>query len=172
VPRVVLTIAGSDSGGGAGLEADLRTFAALGVHGAVAVTAVTAQNTTAVLEVLAIDPGLLAAQVGAVTDDLEVSATKTGMLATPRNVAAVAAIAASGRLAQLVVDPVLVSSTGHLLMESGGIAAYRDELFAHADVVTPNLREAAVLLGCDVAELATPSAMADAASASGPAASW
>jgi hydroxymethylpyrimidine/phosphomethylpyrimidine kinase len=165
VPRVVLTIAGSDSGGGAGIEADLRTFAALGVHGAVALSAVTAQNTTGVFAVLAIEPEMLVAQIEAVTSDLEVSAVKTGMLARPESVRAVATLAATGVLPHLVIDPVLVSSTGHLLMEAGGVVAYRDELFAHADVVTPNLRETAVLLGCDVDELATIEAMADAARA-------
>jgi hydroxymethylpyrimidine/phosphomethylpyrimidine kinase len=165
VPRVVLTIAGSDSGGGAGIQADLRTFAALGVHGAVALSAVTAQNTIGVFAVHALEPEMVVAQVGAVTSDLHLDATKTGMLARPATVRAVAKLAADGMLPHLVVDPVLVSSTGHLLMEDGGVAAYRDELFAHADVVTPNLREAAVLLGCDVAELATTDAMADAARA-------
>jgi hydroxymethylpyrimidine/phosphomethylpyrimidine kinase len=165
VPRVVLTIAGSDSGGGAGIEADLRTFAALGVHGAVALSAVTAQNTTGVFAVLAIEPEMLVAQVDAVTSDLDVAAVKTGMLARPESVRAIAKLAATGALPHLVVDPVLVSSSGHLLMEDGGVAAYRDELFGHADVVTPNLRETAVILGCDVDELATTEAMGDAARA-------
>lgn len=162
-PRVVLTVAGSDSSGGAGLEADLRTFAALGVHGAVAVTAVTAQNTVGVSAVLAVEPEMVRAQVHAVAEDLSIAAVKTGMLARPATVRAVARLAAEGSLPNLVVDPVLVSSTGHLLMEEGGVDAYRDELFAYAAVVTPNLREAAVLLGVDVASLATIEAMADAA---------
>jgi hydroxymethylpyrimidine/phosphomethylpyrimidine kinase len=161
----VLTIAGSDSSGGAGLQADLRTFSALGVHGASAVTAVTAQNTIGVTAVLAVEPEMVRAQVEAVVDDLVVVAVKTGMLARPATVRAVAGLAAAGRLPHLVVDPVLVSSTGHLLMEDGGVDAYRDELFAHADVVTPNLRETAVLLGTDVEALRTVEAMADAATA-------
>ena len=164
-PRVVLTIAGSDSSGGAGLEADLRTFAALGVHGAVAVTAVTAQSTVGVTAVLAVEPEMVRAQVAAVVEDLVVAATKTGMLARPATVREVARLAAEGALPHLVVDPVLVSSTGHLLMEDGGVAAYRDALFAHAEIVTPNLREAAVLLGVDVASLGTIEAMAGAARA-------
>jgi hydroxymethylpyrimidine/phosphomethylpyrimidine kinase len=164
-PRVVLTIAGSDSGGGAGLEADLRTFAALGVHGAVAVSAVTAQSTVAVTAVLPVEPEMVREQVLCVTDDLEVAAVKTGMLARPSTVREVARLAEEGRLPHLVVDPVLVSSTGHLLMEDGGVEAYRDGLFAHAAVITPNLREAALLLGVDVASLATTEAMADAATA-------
>ena len=164
-PRVVLTIAGSDSSGGAGLEADLRTFAALGVHGAVEVTAVTAQSTVGVTAVLAVEPEMVRAQVAAVVGDLVVSATKTGMLARPATVREVARLAAEGVLPRLVVDPVLVSSTGHLLMEEGGVDAYREALFAHAAVVTPNLREAAVLLDVDVASLGTLEAMADAATA-------
>jgi hydroxymethylpyrimidine/phosphomethylpyrimidine kinase len=152
-PLVVLTIAGSDSSGGAGIEADLRTFAALGVHGAVALTAVTAQNTCGVFAVLAVEPEMVRAQVEAVADDLAVAATKTGMLARPATVRTVASLAEEGRLPRLVVDPVLVSSTGHLLMEDGGVDAYRDALFAQALVVTPNLRETAVLLGIDLASL-------------------
>ncbi len=164
-PRIVLTIAGSDSSGGAGLEADLRTFGALGVLGAVAITAVTAQNTVGVSAVLPVEPEMVAAQVRAVTDDLTVGAVKTGMLARPTTVHAVAALAASGVLPHLVVDPVLVSSTGHLLMEAGGVDAYRDSLFAHAEVVTPNLREAALLVGTDVEALRSLDAMADAGTA-------
>ena len=164
-PLVVLTIAGSDSGGGAGLEADLRTFAALGVHGAVAVTAVTAQNTREVTAVLAVEPELVRAQVEAVADDLDLAAVKTGMLARPSTVLEVARLAGEGRLPNLVVDPVLVSSTGHQLMEQGGVDAYRDALFARAEVVTPNLREAALLTGTDVAALGTVAAMTDAARA-------
>jgi hydroxymethylpyrimidine/phosphomethylpyrimidine kinase len=164
-PRVVLTIAGSDSGGGAGLQADLRTFAALGVHGAVAVSAVTAQSSVAVTAVLAVEAAMVREQVLCVTGDLELAAAKTGMLARPATVLEVARLADDGRLPRLVVDPVLVSSTGHLLMEDGGVEAYRDALFAHAAVITPNLREAAVLLGVDVASLASTSAMADAATA-------
>jgi len=161
-PRVVLTIAGSDSGGGAGIEADLATFGALGVHGAVALTAVTAQNTVGVTAVLAVEPEMVLAQVDAVASDLTISAVKTGMLARPATVEVVAALAAQGRLPLLVVDPVLVSSTGHQLMEDGGVAAYRDSLIGHAWVVTPNLREAALLVGAEVAELRTVDAMADA----------
>jgi hydroxymethylpyrimidine/phosphomethylpyrimidine kinase len=159
-PLVVLTIAGSDSSGGAGVEADLRTFAALGVLGAVALTAITAQNTRGVFAVLAVEPEMVRAQVEAVADDLVVASTKTGMLARPGTVRAVARLAEEGRLPHLVVDPVLVSSTGHLLMEEGGVEAYREELFAHAAVVTPNLRETAVLLGIELTSLRTVDDMA------------
>ncbi len=154
-PQVVLTIAGSDSGGGAGIEADLRTFAALGVHGAVALTAVTAQNTTSVTAVCALEAEMVVAQVTAVTDDLTLAAVKTGMLARPHTVEAVAQLAARGLLPNLVVDPVLVSSSGHPLMEAGGTSAYREALLPYALVATPNLREAAVLGGVDVRDLSS-----------------
>jgi hydroxymethylpyrimidine kinase/phosphomethylpyrimidine kinase len=160
---VVLTIAGSDSSGGAGLQADLRTFAAHRVHGATAVTAVTAQNTMAVLGVETLPPSFVVSQVEAVLADLAVRAVKTGMLATSGIVAAVAELAGQGKLPNLVVDPVLVSSTGHLLLGEGGAGAYRDLLLPHALVATPNLREAAVLTGQPVTNLATVDAMVAAA---------
>lgn len=154
-PRIALTIAGSDSGGGAGIEADLRTFSAHGVHGAVALTAVTAQNTTEVTAICALEPEMVVTQVRTVMVDLDVSATKTGMLARPATILAVADLAARGTLPNLVVDPVLVSSTGFPLMEGDGSRAYRDHLIPNARVLTPNLREAAVLLELDVEELRT-----------------
>lgn len=160
---MVLTIAGSDSGGGAGLQADLRTFAAHGVHGATAVTAVTAQNTVAVTRSLPLAADLVVAQVDAVCADLPPVATKTGMLATPAIVDAVAILAAAGRLPNLVVDPVLVSSTGHPLMDDGGVDAYRRHLVPQAAVLTPNLREAAVLTGRPLHDLAGIDAMVVAA---------
>jgi hydroxymethylpyrimidine/phosphomethylpyrimidine kinase len=162
-PVVALTIAGSDSGGGAGIQADLKTFAAMGVFGASALTAVTAQHTAAVLAVQALDPGLVTAQVEAVLDDLGAAAVKTGMLATPATVAAVAALAGDGRLPNLVVDPVLVSSSGHTLMDPGGVEAYRRLLLPHAAVATPNLREAALLTGRRLQELGTVAAMREVA---------
>ena len=146
-PAVALTIAGSDSGGGAGIQADLVTFAALGVHGASAITALTAQNTVGVAGVHVPPVGFLRDQLDAVLDDLPVGAVKTGMLATEEVVLAVADYAAAGRLPHLVVDPVLVSSTGARLLDTGAEAAYREALFPHALVVTPNAREAAALLG-------------------------
>lgn len=160
-PAVAMTIAGSDSGGGAGVQADLRTFAAFGVHGASALTALTAQNTYEVRAVDLVDPEFVVAQADAVLDDLTVAAVKTGMLAQRATVEAVAALAARGRLPHLVVDPVLVSSTGHPLMEEAGVAAYRDSFIGHAEVLTPNLREAAVLCGVDVESVATVDDMAE-----------
>jgi hydroxymethylpyrimidine/phosphomethylpyrimidine kinase len=162
-PVVALTIAGSDSGGGAGLQADLKTFAALGVFGTCAITAVTAQNTRAVTGVVVIDPAFVVAQIEAVVEDLAPSAVKTGMLASGATVAAVAAVAARGLLRQLVVDPVLVSSTGHRLVDDEGLDAYRSLLLPHALVVTPNLREAAVLTGRSLADLGSIDAMVAAA---------
>ncbi len=154
-PISVMTIAGSDSGGGAGVQADLRTFAAFGVHGTCALTAVTAQNTMAVTGVHCVDPALVALQVDTVLDDIRVSAVKTGMLGQPATVEVVAALARAGRLEHLVVDPVLVSSTGAALMGDGGPDAYRAALIPLAEVVTPNLREAATLCGVDVDDVVT-----------------
>jgi hydroxymethylpyrimidine/phosphomethylpyrimidine kinase len=145
----VLSIAGSDSGGGAGIQADLRTFAAFEVHGLTALTAITAQNTMGVLGVSALEPDVVAAQIEAVTNDFGVAATKTGMLATARIVERVAEIAREGGLPRLVVDPVLVSTSGHALMDKDGVVAYQDALFPFAELITPNLDEAAVLGGVD-----------------------
>lgn len=150
-PPVALTIAGSDSGGGAGLQADLRAFSALGVFGTSVVTAVTAQNTTAVTDVHVVPTATVDAQLAAVLDDLPVAAVKTGMLATAELVGLVADRAADGALPNLVVDPVLVSATGHRLLEDDAIATYRERLFPHAMVVTPNLIEAGVLVGRELA---------------------
>ena len=152
-PLTVLSIAGSDSGGGAGIQADLRTFCAFEVHATTAVTAVTAQNTVGVTSVQNVDPAFVAAQVLSVVEDFDVRAVKTGMLAQPATVEKVAELANEGLLPHLVVDPVLVSSTGHPLMDVGGVDAYRDTLLRFAEVVTPNLREAAMLCGVDVEDV-------------------
>ena len=156
-----MTIAGSDSGGGAGVQADLRTFAALGVHGTVALSAVTAQNTYEVRAVCALEAEMVRTQVEAVGDDFELRATKTGMLARPHTVREVARLASESRLGSLVVDPVLVTSSGHPLMETGGVDAYRDELLGYALVTTPNLREAALLARVDVRDIDTEATMAE-----------
>jgi hydroxymethylpyrimidine/phosphomethylpyrimidine kinase len=152
-PPTALTIAGSDSGGGAGAQADLKTFAALHVHGTSALTAVTAQNTMGVRGVAVLEPAFVRQQIETVLDDFAVRAVKTGMLATAGIVTVVADLAARGLLPNLVVDPVLVSSTGHRLLETDGVDAYLHLLLPHALVVTPNLREAAVLGGTDVESL-------------------
>jgi hydroxymethylpyrimidine/phosphomethylpyrimidine kinase len=153
-PPVALTIAGSDSGGGAGVQTDLVTFAAHGVHGASVITALTAQNTVGVDGVHVPPVEFLRAQLEAVLGDLPVAAVKTGMLATEEVVRAVADVAAAGRLPHLVVDPVLVSSTGARLLDEGAERAYVDALFPHAQVVTPNTREASALVGGTVATAA------------------
>ena len=152
-PPTALTIAGSDSGGGAGAQADLKTFAACHVHGTSALTAVTAQNTTGVRGVVALEPAFVRLQVEAVLDDFDVRSVKTGMLANVGIVADVACLAEQGRLQRLVVDPVLVSSTGHPLLEPDGVAAYLERVLPQALVATPNLREAAVLSGSTVEAL-------------------
>jgi len=153
-PPVALTIAGSDSGGGAGIQADLKTFAACGVYGASAITALTAQNTRGVWGVHTVPADFVRAQVEAVLADFAVAATKTGMLATPDVVATVAELAEQGRLPHLVVDPVMVASSGDRLLEQAAEDLYRDALLPHAAVVTPNLHEASVLLGEEITTLA------------------
>jgi hydroxymethylpyrimidine/phosphomethylpyrimidine kinase len=146
-PLAVLTIAGSDASGGAGLQADLRTFAAHRVHGATAVTALTAQNTVGVQGIHPVPASFVEQQVRSVVDDLDVAAVKTGMLASAEIVASVAELAGTGVLANLVVDPVMVSSTGARLLDAGAEVAYRDALIPRARVVTPNRAEAGVLVG-------------------------
>jgi hydroxymethylpyrimidine/phosphomethylpyrimidine kinase len=152
-PVVAMTIAGSDSGGGAGLQADLKTFAALGVFGTSVVTAVTAQNTAAVLGVEILDAGFVDLQIDAVTGDLSVAAVKTGMLACAPTVAVVARRAAAGDLPHLVVDPVMVTSTGTPLLDKEGMAAYIELLLPQAELCTPNMREAALLADMAVTDL-------------------
>jgi hydroxymethylpyrimidine/phosphomethylpyrimidine kinase len=152
-PAVALTIAGSDSGGGAGIQADLKTFAALGVFGTSALTAVTAQNTTAVLGVRILDDSFVDLQIEAVISDLPVAAVKTGMLACAPTVAVVARRAAAGDLPHLVVDPVMVTSTGTPLLDDEGVTAYLELLLPHAEVCTPNMREAALLTSMAVTDV-------------------
>lgn len=145
--RVALTIAGSDSGGGAGLQADLRTFAAHRVHGTSAVTAVTAQSSVAVTAWVALEPAMVVAQVEAVATDMPVAATKTGMLATEAIIRAVAEAAGRLPLGPLVVDPVMVAKSGDRLLDEGAQRAYVEALFPRAALITPNLFEAEALLG-------------------------
>ncbi|NNE73818.1 MAG: bifunctional hydroxymethylpyrimidine kinase/phosphomethylpyrimidine kinase [Acidimicrobiales bacterium] len=144
-PPVALTIAGSDSGGGAGLQADLRTFAAHGVHGASVVTAITAQNTVAVRRVDPMTPESVGAQLDAVLQDLPVAAAKTGFLPNADIVATVAT--ATDRLPALVVDPVMVNSVGAQIVSDATVQMYRESLVPRAAIATPNLHEAAILAG-------------------------
>jgi hydroxymethylpyrimidine/phosphomethylpyrimidine kinase len=163
-PKVVLSVAGTDSGGAAGLAADLVTFAALEVHGACVVTAVTAQDTTGIQAVHPVPTAVVAAQLDAVLDDLPVSAAKTGLLGSAATVRLVAT-----RLdgTPLVVDPVLVASTGARLADEAVRRAYLDALLPVATVVTPNVSEARALLDADDLDAPT---LAEALSWLGPAA--
>ena len=167
-PPVALTIAGSDSSGGAGVQADLKAFAAQRVHGASALTALTAQSTTGVTGVHVVPAAFVVEQVEAVLADLRVAAVKTGMLGTTEVVRAVAGLAAAGRLPRLVVDPVMVASSGARLLEPAGEQAYVDELLPHARVLTPNLLEAQVLAGGEITCLAEQQEAARALAALGP----
>ena len=143
----VLTIAGSDSGGGAGIQADLKTFAALGVYGTSAITAITAQNTQQVTQVLELPPDLVAAQIDAVVSDIGADAVKTGMLASAEIIEVVAAKAREHNLQPLVVDPVMVAKSGDRLLREDAMQALRERLLPLATVLTPNLPEAEALLG-------------------------
>jgi hydroxymethylpyrimidine/phosphomethylpyrimidine kinase len=145
--KTVLTIAGSDSCGGAGIQADLKTFAALGVYGTSAITAVTAQNTTGVNDSVALQADLVTAQIEAVAADIVIAATKTGMLANAAIVEAVAAAIQELDLPLVVVDPVMVSKSGARLLDDDGIGMLRSELLPRALIVTPNIPEAEVLTG-------------------------
>lgn len=144
VPRA-LSIAGSDSGGGAGIQADLNTFAALGVYGMTAVTAVTVQNTLGVSGYEELSPATVADQIRAVATDIGVDATKTGMLASRAIVEAVADAIAELGLGNVVVDPVFVSKHGHRLLAEDAVGALRERILPLATLVTPNLPEAAGL---------------------------
>lgn len=137
-----LTIAGSDSGGGAGIQADLKTFAALGVYGTSVITAVTAQNTVGVTQILELTPEIVAAQIDAVIEDIGTDALKTGMLANAALIEVVAAKVQEHGLKNLVVDPVMVAKSGDLLLREDAIEALRSKLLPLATVVTPNLPEA------------------------------
>jgi hydroxymethylpyrimidine/phosphomethylpyrimidine kinase len=144
---VALTIAGSDSGGGAGIQADLKTFAALGVHGTSAITAVTAQNTLGVSGYVELPPDIIRAQIDEVVSDLAPAAAKTGMLASPQIIEVVAAAVREHGFAELVVDPVMVAKGGAKLLRDEAVEALREQLVPLAAVITPNLPEAEVLLG-------------------------
>jgi hydroxymethylpyrimidine/phosphomethylpyrimidine kinase len=145
--RKALTIAGSDSGAGAGIQADLKTFAALGVYGTSAITAITAQNTVGVNQVFALSPKLVENQINAIMEDIGAHAVKTGMLANAAIIRTVAKTARRRRLKNLVVDPVMVATSGDLLIEKNAVAALRSELIPVAALVTPNIPEAAELTG-------------------------
>jgi hydroxymethylpyrimidine kinase/phosphomethylpyrimidine kinase len=146
VPRV-LSVAGSDPGGGAGIQADLRTFALHGVHGCAAIAALTVQDATAVRELFLLPPDFVARQVKVAFDDATVGAVKTGMLGTGAVATAVARVLQAAAARNVVVDPVLRATTGAALMDDDGLAAIRSALLPLATVVTPNAAEAGALLG-------------------------
>lgn len=147
---IALTIAGSDSGGGAGIQADLKTFSALGVYGASAITALTAQNTRDVTLVEPVGNAMIAAQIRAVFDDLAVGAVKLGMLGDAGVIATVAD-GLAGRGVPVVLDPVMVAKSGAALLPGSAVAALIARLLPMADILTPNLPEAAHLLGREMA---------------------
>jgi hydroxymethylpyrimidine/phosphomethylpyrimidine kinase len=152
---VALTIAGSDSGGGAGIQADLKTFHAFGVFGTSAVTAITVQNTLGVSAVHAVPLAIVTGQIDAVVSDLRPDACKTGMLATGELVQAVAASIRAHRLGHYVLDPVMVATSGDRLLAEDAVSAIAHELVPLAELVTPNLDEAALLVGFDVSDVAS-----------------
>ena len=146
---MVLTVAGSDSSGGAGIQADLKTFAAHRCYGASAITAITAQNTVGVRDIHAVPPDVVAAQIAAVLEDLPVRAVKTGMLVDRATIIAVVeALRDAG--CPLVVDPVLISKSGHALLRDDAVDVLLHRLLPLATLVTPNLPEAQRLAGCDI----------------------
>ena len=146
VPNV-LAVAGSDSGGGAGIQADLKTFAALGVYGCTAVTAVTAQNTASVRRAVAVSAAMVEAQMEAVFSDIRISAVKVGLLPNASVVRAVARVLARHETPDVVYDPVMAASTGRSLQADSALDAVREELLARVTVVTPNVAELARLTG-------------------------
>lgn len=149
-PPIVLSIAGTDPSGGAGIHADLKTFTARGVLGTTAITALIAQNTHGVSRVYPIDDDFVSDQLDSVLTDMPVDATKSGMLGSRSLVELVVERAAQGQLGFYTVDPVMVATSGHRLLEVDAVDAVRDHLLPVSDLITPNLPEAALLLGDDV----------------------
>ncbi|MGI4895153.1 MAG: bifunctional hydroxymethylpyrimidine kinase/phosphomethylpyrimidine kinase [Janthinobacterium lividum] len=149
--RVVLSIAGSDPSGGAGIQADLKTFGALGVFGTSVLTALTAQNTRGVFGVHPVPAGFVARQLDVLLDDVEVHATKIGMLAGADIARVVVDVLSRCAVGPVVLDPVMVATSGDRLLDTEAVAVVRDDLLPLADLVTPNVPEAAVLLGVDPA---------------------
>lgn len=161
--KTALTIAGSDSSGGAGIQADIKTFSVLGVYGMSVITAVTAQNTLGVKESFEISPALIALQIDTVVTDIQADACKTGMLGSRAVIDAVEAGLKRNNLQPYVCDPVMVSKAGSKLLDSDSIDAMRKQLFPLATIVTPNLREAAALTGADAKALNDTASARDAA---------
>ena len=167
IPRVLI-IAGSDSGGGAGIQADLKTVSALGAFGMTAITALTAQNTTGVYGVLEIEPKFVAKQIEACVSDIGCDAVKTGMLANAEIIDVVAAEISARRPGSLVVDPVMIAKSGARLLKPDAVEALKAKLLPLATVVTPNLHEAAALTGREITTLEQMKAAARAIREMGP----
>ncbi|MBU1140540.1 MAG: bifunctional hydroxymethylpyrimidine kinase/phosphomethylpyrimidine kinase [Proteobacteria bacterium] len=148
----VLTVAGSDSGGGAGIQADLKTFSALGCYGMSVITALTAQNTVTVTGIYPVPPEFIALQMDAVLTDIGADAVKIGMLHSPEVIRTVAECLQRYSCSTIVLDPVMVTRSGDKLLQDDAVQALKDHLFPMATVITPNLAEASVLLGRDVRE--------------------
>lgn len=146
---VALSIAGSDSGGGAGIQADLKTFSAFGVYGTTVITALTSQNTLGVHSIHPVPPDFIASQFDSVCSDFPVAASKVGMLATSEVIEVAAKKISEHGLAHLVVDPVMVAKSGDRLLAAGAVSALVDLLFPLAEIVTPNTEEASDILGID-----------------------
>jgi hydroxymethylpyrimidine/phosphomethylpyrimidine kinase len=153
--RVALTIAGSDSGGGAGIQADLKTFAAFGVFGTSVITALTAQNTLGVRAIEEVSPAFVRAQLDAIREDFAVAGGKTGMLARRPIIEAVASHLRDRPLRNLVVDPVMVAASGDVLLTPDAVAAMRELMLPLATLLTPNVREAEILTGMTISDVST-----------------
>lgn len=151
--KIALTVAGSDSGGGAGIQADLKTFAANGVYGASVITAVTAQNTTGVKGVMDVDPSFVALQMQAVLEDMEVAAVKIGMLSSVEIIEQVASILKNYSHIPVVLDPVMVAKSGDHLLRPEARQTMIEKLFPLAKIITPNLHEAGVITGFSVGDI-------------------
>lgn len=158
-PAVALSIAGTDPSGGAGIQADLKTFAAHGVYGTSAITALVAQNTHGVSRVYPVDEDFVGEQLTSVLADLPVDATKSGMLGSPGLVELVAHPQQRKSMGCYTVDPVMIATSGHRLLATDAVRKVREQLLPVADLITPNLPEAALLLGDDVAVAQTPAEM-------------
>ena len=152
---IALTIAGSDSGGGAGIQADLKAFSAMGAYGASVITALTAQNTQTVSAIHDVPPAFVTEQLNTVLTDLDVCSIKVGMLSTPAIIEAVAAVLEQYRQIPLVLDPVMVAKSGDSLLGDDALGALKEKLCPLATLITPNLPEAAKLLDCEEAKDAT-----------------
>lgn len=149
-PSIVLAIGGSDPSGGAGIQADIKTFQSFGVYGLTAVTAVTIQNTSCVREVFPLPVEIVTDQIRAVIEDCRIDAVKIGMLATGEVAAAVAKLLHAAKPSNIVLDPIIEAHAGRRLLSDPGLNVIRDELIPIADVVTPNLDEAAAIVGRDI----------------------